>query len=84
MRITSDTIAFSKTEVIPWREVRRVRMSGDKLRFVLADGAVKELGDLSPHTIDLAFRTFDAYVRHHKDEKASEEKKGPPKKKQRR
>ncbi len=58
-------------------------MSGDKLRFDLIDGAVKELGDLSPHTIDLAFRTFDAYVRHHKEEESSEEGKGPQKKKQR-
>ncbi len=83
MRISADTITFSETEVIPWRQVRRVRMSGDKLRFDLADGVVRELSGLPPHAIDLAFRTYETYVRRHKEEEASKEEKGPQKKKQR-
>ena len=66
MKITDDHIILSESEEISWGEVQRVRAAGNKLGIVLNTGKTIEISNLAPTTVDLAFRTYEDYVRHQK------------------
>lgn len=67
MRITKEKIEISPSETIFWDEVKTMRLSNNKLAFLLQDNRVVELNDVRNSTIDLVFRTYETYLqKHHK------------------
>ncbi len=67
MKITSELFEISPSQTIAWREVKTMRMLNDKLAVVLSDGRIIEVPHLRPPTIDLAFRSYENYLRDHPD-----------------
>lgn len=67
MKITSEFFEISPSETIAWRDVKTMRMLNDKLAVVLSDGRIIEVPHLRPPTIDLAFRSYENYIRIHPD-----------------
>ena len=65
MKITSELFEISPSETIAWRDVKTMRMLNDKLAVVLSDGRTIEVPHLRPPTIDLAFRSYENYLRDH-------------------
>ncbi len=74
-------ISGNRTDLasIDWREVQSVRLTDDKLGLVFKNQQTMELSNLSPSAIDLAFRTYESFLRKQKEEKETEKE---PKKKE--
>lgn len=65
MKITNELFEISPLQTIAWSDVKSMRMLNDKLAFVLSDGKIVEIPHLRPATIDLAFRSYENYLREH-------------------
>lgn len=65
MKITSELFEITPSQTIAWRDVKTMRMLNDKLAVVLSDGRIVEVPHLRPTTIDLAFRSYETYLRAH-------------------
>lgn len=69
MKITSELFEISPSDRISWRDIKTMRMHNDTLAVVLSNGRIIEIPHLRPPTIDLAFRTYETYLRNHPDMK---------------
>lgn len=78
MEISSNRIDLTS---IDWREVQSIRLMDDKLGFVFKNKQTLELSNLSPSAIDLAFRTYESYLRKQREKETAEKE---PKKKEKR
>lgn len=69
MRITSEKLEISPSDVILWEEVKTIRLLNEKMAIVLSGGRTIELSHLLPSTIDAAFRAYERYLKDHPEKR---------------
>jgi|GEM_PF-4641162 len=62
MQVNSDNIVINN-ESISWGDVKNIRLSNEKLFFVLLGGKVLEVDNLNPSIVDAAFRAYESYLK---------------------
>ncbi len=70
MKITQDFFEISAHEAISWEDVKSLLLLNDRLEIVLRNGKRVHLDHLYPWTIELAFRNFEGYLKHHPKKKS--------------
>jgi hypothetical protein len=65
MKITNRSFELPNGEEVDWSHVKSIRILNNKLAITLSSRKVIHLENLRPSTIDLLFRTYEAYLREH-------------------